>query len=422
VRRALLGVMLVAASWLPACGKKPAPPELSGLVLALPPGNIPIKLDVDFGGAVQLLGATVSPMRDLKPGSRVELTLYWKKTGPVAEGFRLFTHVLDEAGERVLNLDGSGPLRKTLRGTPLLPPSAWEVGKTYVDKQTFTVPTTLRTDTMSIVCGLYRDEERLRISRGKHQAERALVAVLPIARPVRASGSVPVLWVPRRQKDWALDIDGKLDDASWARAATTGQLMNAGTGEPQVGANVTGSVRLIHDDEALYLAFEVYDENVRGGFDEAVPDPHLWLRDTVEVMIDPDGDGDNKDYYEIQVGPQNLVFDSRFDDYNQPRVEPNGPYGHQDWTSNVKSAVALHGTLDDDREDDGYTVEMAIPWSSLARAKRTPPTSADTWRMNFYVMENNAGAAWSHILGQGNFHRASRFGRVHFAGRTSRAH
>ena len=142
---------------------------------------------------------------------------------------------------------------------------------------------------------------------------------------VQPGTSLPVLWVPYRQKAWSLTIDGKLDDASWTRAATTGQLVNAGSGEAQVGGDVTGSVRLIYDEEALYLAFDVYYEDLRGGFDPAAPDPQLWRKDTVEVMIDPDGDGDNKDYYEIQVGPQNLVFDSRFDDYNQPRVEPNGP-------------------------------------------------------------------------------------------------
>ena len=32
--------------------------------------------------------------------------------------------------------------------------------------------------------------------------------------------------------------------------------------------------------------------------------------------------------------------------------------------------------------------------------------------MNFYAMKNNGGVAWSPILGQGNFHKASRFGRV----------
>jgi hypothetical protein len=32
--------------------------------------------------------------------------------------------------------------------------------------------------------------------------------------------------------------------------------------------------------------------------------------------------------------------------------------------------------------------------------------------MNFYAMKNNSGVAWSPILGQGNFHKASRFGKV----------
>jgi hypothetical protein len=132
-------------------------------------------------------------------------------------------------------------------------------------------------------------------------------------------------------------------------------------------------------------------------------------------MIDPDAEGDNRDYYEIQVGPQNLVFDSRFDSYNRPRVEPTGPFGHQEWSAQLTSAVVLKGTLDDDQEDEGYVVELSIPWASFGKAKRVPPTSKDVWRMNFYAIENNAGAAWSPILGQGNFHLASRFGRVRFS-------
>ena len=35
--------------------------------------------------------------------------------------------------------------------------------------------------------------------------------------------------------------------------------------------------------------------------------------------------------------------------------------------------------------------------------------------MNFYAMENNGGTAWSPILGQGNFHKATRFGKVTWA-------
>jgi hypothetical protein len=148
----------------------------------------------------------------------------------------------------------------------------------------------------------------------------------------------------------------------------------------------------------------------------------LWTRDTVEMMVDPDGDGDNKDYYEIQINPQNLVFDSQFDDYNQPKTEPNGPYGHQEWSANLKSAVALDGTVDkSDDEDRGYTVEALIPWKSFSKAAKLPPDIGTSWRVNFYAMKNNGGVSWSPILGQGNFHKAARFGRLIWAARGAAA-
>ena len=133
-------------------------------------------------------------------------------------------------------------------------------------------------------------------------------------------------------------------------------------------------------------------------------------------MVDPDGDGDNKDYYEIQINPQNLVFDSQFDDYNTPKKEPDGPFGHQEWSAKLKSAVTIDGTLD--KADDKDTATSSKPrfrGSPSTRRRRRRPKSGRRWRMNFYAMENNGGVAWSPILGQGNFHRASRFGRVTWA-------
>jgi hypothetical protein len=405
-----LGVALLSGV---ACAKKPPPP--AGVVVQAVPADLPIKLDLELGGAIELLGARLEPATGLKPGSRVELTLYWRKRASLEDGFRLFTHVLDEAGERILNLDGVGLLRKPgSRGEPLYPPSDWQDGVVYVDKQAFTVPATVRTDSISVVAGLYRDEERLPVTRGRHQQDRGLVAKAAVTRALPHT-VVPNLWLPRRRPAAEIVIDGKLDDGAWVTAATPGPLVNAGTGEPPSGHDVAGQVKLLFDDESLYLGFDVHDEDVRGGFDPQQRDPHLWTRDTVEVMLDPDGDGDGYDYYEIQVNPQNLVFDSQFDNYNEPKVEPNGPFGHQQWSSQVKSAVVVRGTLDDDKEDDGYVVEMAIPWASFGKAKRVPPQPADVWRMNFYVIQNNGGVAWSPILGQGNFHRAIRFGRVRFS-------
>jgi hypothetical protein len=140
-------------------------------------------------------------------------------------------------------------------------------------------------------------------------------------------------------------------------------------------------------------------------------------------MVDPDGDGDNLDYYEIQINPQNLVFDSQFDSYNQPKVEPSGPYGHQEWSAGVRSRVTVRGTVDNkDDRDNGYVVEALIPWKAFSKASRSPPAPGDEWRMNFYAMQNNGGVAWSPILGQGNFHKASRFGRVEWGKPLTAAH
>lgn len=412
--RGLFGLALgVALSSGVACAKKPPPP--AEVLAQAAPADLPIKLDLELGGAIELLGARLEPATGLKPGSRVELTLYWRKRGSLDDGFRLFTHVLDESGERVLNLDGVGLLRKAdARGEALYPPSEWQDGAVYVDKQAFTVPATLRTDSISVVAGLYRGDERLPVTRGRHQHDRALVVKAAVTRTL-PQAVVPNLWIPRRRPTAQVVIDGKLDEAAWVTAASTGAFVNAGTGEPPSGHDVAGHVKLLFDDEWLYLGFDVHDEDVRGGFDPQQTDPHLWTRDTVEVMIDPEGDGDGYDYYEIQVNPQNLVFDSQFDNYNEPKVEPNGPFGHQEWSSQLKSAVVVRGTLDDDKEDDGYVVEMAIPWASFGKAKRVPPRPPDMWRMNFYAMQNNGGVAWSPILGQGNFHRAIRFGRVRFS-------
>jgi hypothetical protein len=248
----------------------------------------------------------------------------------------------------------------------------------------------------------------------KPDGSRPKAAAEPRA-PRDATKSVPSLLIPYRSSAKNIVIDGKLDDDAWIDAGRTGRFVNVSTGRPDTSAPIQGSAMLLYDREHLYLGIEVSDTSVRGGFPTSARDPHLWTRDTVELMVDPDGDGDNRDYYEIQINPQNLVFDSRFDDYNSPRGGPAGPFGHQSWSAQLSSAVQVLGTMDDDNDrDSGYVVEAKVPWGSFAKARRSPPQPGDRWRLNLYAMQNNGGVAWSPILRQGNFHRASRFGRVTF--------
>jgi len=143
-------------------------------------------------------------------------------------------------------------------------------------------------------------------------------------------------------------------------------------------------------------------------------DDHLWEQDCVELMIDPDGD--EKNYFEIQVSPRGVVFDTRYDSRRMPQ-----PFGHLDWDSRIRIGVSPRGDLDDKEADAGYTVEMAIPWQafSLDGKPLDPPRIGDEWRANLYIMDliedRQQAAAWS-PLGIGDFHVPRRFGILAFEG------
>jgi hypothetical protein len=396
--------------------------KLAAYELSAPPAELPLRLNVDFDGKVVLLGAKVEPRGVVRPGQKLKLTLYWQPKVNLGEGWNLFTHVLDGSGERILNLDNVGALRQTRGVGQMLGPTAWTVGKVYIDEQEFTLPSEVKTGKIQVVAGLWRDNLRLPIKSGAHDREnRAIVAELPtglgpIPSETAPSTRVPLLRVDKLRPGMTVKLDGKLDEEAWQLAPVAGPLVQVATGEPNQSRDLGGTVKLAWDDQYLYVGFSIQDTKVTGGFDPQSVDPHLWTRDTAEIMVDPDGDGDNKDYYEIQINPQNLVFDSRFEAYNSPKVEPNGPFGHQAWSAKLGSAVTVQGTIDhDEDQDQGYTVEARIPWKSFDRAQRVPPRVGDEWRMNFYAMQNNGGVSWSPILGQGNFHKASRFGRVLWA-------
>jgi hypothetical protein len=78
--------------------------------------------------------------------------------------------------------------------------------------------------------------------------------------------------------------------------------------------------------------------------------------------------------------------------------------------------VVVNGTIDKSGDhDEGYTVEALLPWKAFAKSTKVPPEIGSRWRVNFYAMQNNGGVAWSPILKQGNFHKASRFGEILWA-------
>lgn len=394
---------------------------LRAYILDKAPADIGTPLNINYDNKVTMLGAKVTPPGTIRAGQRVKVTMYWRSDKAIDDkGWKLFTHILDGSGERILNIDNVGPLRRVRAGEgQAMSPDKWKPGKIYVDEQDFTLPKRVKSSTVQVTVGIWKGDDRLPILSGpKDRLNRGIVATLQTSateEPARST-RVPELRVDKMPKDAKVTIDGKLDEDVWKTAPVAGPFVDVRTGRVNTTFPVNGSAKVLWDDKGLYVGFDVKDPDVTGDFDKNAKDAHLWTKDTVEMMVDPDGDGDNKDYYEIQVNPQNLVFDSRFDTYNLPKKGPDGPFGNQDWSSQIKSAVVVNGTLNkSDDKDQGYVVEAMVPWKAFDKAKQVPPGIGQSWRINFYAMQNNGGVAWSPILGQGNFHRASRFGRVLFA-------
>lgn len=217
---------------------------------------------------------------------------------------------------------------------------------------------------------------------------------------------------PVRRLTVAPTIDGKLDEPGWAAATALGPLVDPGMGEADRSTLAGTFVRAAWDDRALYLGFVVPDKAPDAPFGPAETDPHLWERaSAVEVMLQPGDPGDNREYFEMQYDTAGAAFDTRWDDYNAPITDgPAGKvFGHQDWSSQAVRKAVVAGR--------GYSLELAIPWTALSSSRvAVPPRPGDVWRLNLYAFRDGqrVANAWSPLQRQGNFHRASRFGRIRF--------
>lgn len=209
----------------------------------------------------------------------------------------------------------------------------------------------------------------------------------------------------------SLTVDGDLAD--WSDVQWVGALVSPGDGAPVPDSPVAANFKLAWDNAALYAAFVVRDAEAASPLRRAETDPHVWeVASGIELMLQPGDPGDNTNYYEVQVCAAEAVWDTRFDDYNRPITGEGAErrFGHQDWDAALERAVRVV-------PGEGYIVEMALPWTSIdSETTAVPPEIGDVWRANIYTFRDGQrhSLAWSALLGQGNFHRSSRFGRIRF--------
>jgi hypothetical protein len=208
-------------------------------------------------------------------------------------------------------------------------------------------------------------------------------------------------------------IDGKLDESSW-QAAETMSLRLTDTGEVPTSST---EVRALWDDTYLYVAFHCTDDDIWANMTEH--DAALWEEEVVEIFLDPGHVGGV--YFEMVVNPLNVLTDvivvnrGNRDKVFQPMRE---------WEcEGIQHAVSVDGDPSDPESTDrSWTVEFAIPHEQMVTAWNTPPKSGDTWRGNFYRIDQNAGGeeytAWS-PTGAINYHVPDVFGTIVFSAEVS---
>jgi hypothetical protein len=204
-------------------------------------------------------------------------------------------------------------------------------------------------------------------------------------------------------------VDGRLGEAAWRRAPRVAPFLRY-DGEPW--GDVIDA-RLLWNDTAFYLGAVVKDTDVWS--DWRHHDDPLWKGDVVEWYLSPFPDG--KPYLELEFNPHAAVLDILLTDNPQ-----KGGLSIWDWDAKgLRVAVTVQGTLYTDAPDEGWTLEVALPFSALRFAPNVPPRPGDRWRGTLIYYNHPKRDAefehrqWAPSRHLGWPHHPERFGVFEFA-------
>lgn len=186
-----------------------------------------------------------------------------------------------------------------------------------------------------------------------------------------------------------IPITGDLNKPEWLAAEWTEDFIDIST---DVIPRHRTRVKMLWDETNFYIAAELEEPHVWGTLTER--DSVIFQDNDFEVFIDPDGD--NHNYLEIEVNALGTVWDLLL---TKPYRDQGMPVNCFD-TKGMQVAVQVQGTLNDPSDiDQGWTVEMAIPWKALSEITKVscPPKPGDCWRVNFSRVE------WDHTVVEGRY-------------------
>jgi hypothetical protein len=195
------------------------------------------------------------------------------------------------------------------------------------------------------------------------------------ARPDPSAHAIPVPSAMAAERTSAIVIDGKLDDAAWAKATPVTEFTQT---DPDDGKPATErtEVRFMFDNDALYVSAKMYDKLGRKGVAT-----NLVRRD----------DDFNSDYFEIVIDGYHDHLSRAFFDVN-PSGSKSDYIGignsccDNGWDPVWEAATRI--------DDDGWTAEIRIPLSQL----RFPNATEQTWGLQIrrFIKRRQETDQWSY--------------------------
>jgi hypothetical protein len=206
-----------------------------------------------------------------------------------------------------------------------------------------------------------------------------------------------------------LQIDGDLMKIAWRAAPEVELVRVVDAASPR---QRTG-LRLLWDDQHLYAAFRVADDDLRATHTRR--DAPLWEEEVVELFLDPWGA--ERLYVEIEVSPANVVFDALVVNRARGGETRRDLDALRGWRCRgLRTAARVDGVLNGGPVSRGWEVELAIPLRALA--PRLEPAPGVEWRFNAFRVDRSAHGdelqAYS-PTGRPDFHLPDRFAVLAFA-------
>ncbi|GIX05614.1 MAG: hypothetical protein KatS3mg115_0017 [Candidatus Poribacteria bacterium] len=171
-------------------------------------------------------------------------------------------------------------------------------------------------------------------------------------------------------------IDGRLDDACWAEAPVATDFIDPLTDRPAQDQTVA---RLLYDERAIYVGIYAYDSQPTAIVARQRKDQVRFSgEDTVAFSIDPYGTHRFEDRNFFTVNPLGTKY-ARLAGGRAEKAE---------WIGIWEAAAQ--------RTQEGWTVEMRIPWEMLSYPKPNGPV---TMRINFdrYQQRTGERSWWSNV-------------------------